>query len=373
MEQAAADDQPAVHIAEEENGDGEMGTVLKISFACSSPVSWPAMSGSMDGFLISCRKIQMFEKKGVSLGVVVLVVQSGSERQFKARVEAAIRSAIKRPRNGGGVKLPFGLCGCQEENSRGVEDDGGLFDGGDGLRSDHVQLPSSLPESVVVVAVDEWGTVRSGCGGSEISRWMINSDEVEIVDRMGTNSFKGVYRGKKVWIKKMRGCERGSAYEFEIRQDLLQLMTCGQRNILQFVGMCIDESNGLCIVTRMMDGGSVHDLIQRNKKMGAKEVMRIALDVAEGLMFMNSHGVAYRDLNAQRILLDRQGNAFLGDMGILPSCNNAGEVTEYETAGYRWLAPEVSNVWIPYTILCSSDMLLFIKKLGEIALYRIDN
>ncbi|KAG1339045.1 serine/threonine-protein kinase STY46 [Cocos nucifera] len=342
VEQATAEDHPAVHIQEVHDDDEAEGLAFKIAFACNSSVSWPAMSGALDTSLICCKKIQIFEKKGLTLGVVTILVQPGNERHFKSRIEAALRSAVKKPRTNV-VKLSFGLCGCQEESSRNVEEDV-QFDGDDGPRVDNeashrIQLPTPLPESSLVVSIDEWQTIRSG--GEEIGKWILSSDEVEFVDRIGPNSFKGVHRGKRVWIKKLRGCERGSAYDVEIRQDLLQLMSCGQKNILQFHGICIEENQGLCVVTRMMDGGSVHDVMQRNKKFPIREVMRIALDVAEGLMFMNIHGVAYRDLNTQRILLDRQGNACLGDMGIVASCNNVGEVTEYETAGYRWLAPEI--------------------------------
>lgn len=262
----------------------------------------------------------MFERKGVTLGVVA--VEGGGDgvdkEVMRERVESALRSAIKRPAK----KLPFGLCGCQEQDEDGL------------VRGERIQL----------VGVDEWQTVHTGNNNKdEIARWMLDPKEVEFSDQMGANSFKGLCRGKKVWIKKMKGCERGSVYEVEIRCDLVQLMSCGHRNLLQFVGVCIEERHGLCVVTRMMDGGSVRDLIERRKKVEAKEVMRIGLDVAEGLMFMNGHGVAYRDLNVNRVLLDKQGNALLGDMGIVASCNNGGEVTEYETEGYRWLAPEVSE------------------------------
>ncbi|XP_020108876.1 fibroblast growth factor receptor 3 [Ananas comosus] len=343
IEQAFAEDQPAINILEmQENNNGVDGFFFKLTFTCNSPLSWQAMSGSLDSSLICCRKIQIFEKKGLTLGIVVIFVQSGNERNFKSRVEAALRSAVKKPKTNG-VKLPFGLCGCQEENSRNCEEDS-PFDRDDRASAAdneplrRIQLPSPLPESSLVVSVDEWQTVRSG--GEEIGRWIINSDEVEFIDWVGSNSFKGVYRGKKVWVKKLRGCEMGTAYDIEIRQDLLQLMSCGQKNILQFYGMCFEENHGLCIVTRMVEGGSVHDVTEKNRKLHIREVMRIALDVAEGLMFMNDHGVAYRDLNTQRILLDKQGNAYLGDMGIVTSCN-LGEVKEYETAGYRWLAPEI--------------------------------
>ena len=96
-----------------------------------------------------------------------------------------------------------------------------------------------------------------------------------------------------------------------------------------------------CVMTKLMKGGSVHDLMLKNKKLQIKEIMRIAADVAEGVKFMNDHGIAYRDLNTQRILLNKHGNACLGDMGIVTACKSVDEAMEYETDGYRWLAPEV--------------------------------
>lgn len=343
IEQAVEEDHPAIMI--QEIGDGEMqGAIFKLTFACNSSISWPSLSGSLDSASICCKKIQIFEKKGSTLGIVLVLVQSGQEKSFRNRIETALKLALKKPK-ATPIKLPFGLCGCQEENARGkgeVEIDGDDERGYEsGMESSNpafgIQLP--LPASSFIVSVDEWQTVRSG--GEDIEKWLLNTDQIEFTDPIVPNSFKGVYKGRRVAIEKVRGCERGSAYEIELRRDLLELMSCGHKNILQFHGICIDENHGLCIVTKMMEGGTVHDLMQKSKKLPIKEIMRIAVDVAEGLMFMNDHGVAYRDLNIQRILLDRQGNACIGDMGVVTTCKNAGEVTEYETTGYRWLAPEI--------------------------------
>lgn len=347
IEQAAEDDRPAILI--QEMSDGELQeSVFKISFACSCPISWPSLSGSLDSASICCKKIQLFEKKGSTLGIVMVLVQSGQEKFFKNRIETALKLALRKPKTGP-MKLPFGLCGCQEENA-GVcaeaeiegEEERNADNCIENSNPSKIRIPLPLPVSSIVVSVDEWQTIRSG--GEEIGKWLLNSDHIEFTDPTGPNSFKGVYKGRRVAIDKVRGCERGSAYEIELRRDLLELMSCGHKNILQFHGVCVDENHGLCIVTKMMEGGSVHEMIQKGRKIPIKEIMRIAVDVAEGLMFMNDHGVAYRDLNAQRILLDRQGNACVGDMGVVTTCKNAGEVTEYETAGYRWLAPEVSPV-----------------------------
>lgn len=345
IEQASGDDRPAIMI-QEVSDDEAQGSVYKLTFACNSSISWPAMSGALDTASICCKKIQIFEKKGFTLGVVILAVQAGQEKSFKSQIENALKSAVKKPKPTT-VKLPFGLCGCQEENTKGrdfgeIEEEEACdesFRNGVENSNLKIQLQMPLPSSSFVVSVDEWQTVQSG--GEEIGRWLLNSDNLEFIDQTGPNSFKGVYKGKRVGIEKLKGCDKGNAYEFELRKDLLELMTCGHKNILQFYGVCVDENHGLCVVTKLMEGGSVNDLILKSRRLQTKEIIRIAIDVAEGIKFLNDHGVAYRDLNSQRILLDRHGNVCLGDMGIVTACKSVGEATEYETDGYRWLAPEI--------------------------------
>ncbi|XP_007046468.2 PREDICTED: uncharacterized protein LOC18610629 isoform X2 [Theobroma cacao] len=296
-------------------------------------------------FIQQVSEDEIFEKKGFTLGIILFLVQPAQDKLFKSHIENALKSAIKKPKMTT-VKLPFGLCGCQEENSKGrdfgeIEEDAIEQTHRNGIENSNtkIQLQMPLPTSSFVVLVDEWQTIQSG--GDEIGKWLLNSDNLEFVDQIGPNSFKGVYKGKRVGIEKLKGCDKGNSYEFELRKDLLELMTCGHRNILQFYGVCVDENNGLCVVTKLMEGGSVHDLMLKNKKLQIKEIIRIAADVAEGVKFMNDHGVAYRDLNTQRILLDKHSNACLGDMGIVTACKNVGEAMEYETDGYRWLAPEI--------------------------------
>ncbi|KAH6765701.1 Protein kinase superfamily protein [Perilla frutescens var. hirtella] len=379
IEQAAVEDNPAIMIQEISDEEANAnGSVLKLTFACNSAISWPVMSGALDSSSICCKKLQIFEKKGFTLGIVMLLVEAGQEKMFKTRIGNALRLASKKPKNNP-IKLPFGLCGCQEESTRGREfgeieedcgGDGSYRNGGENLDS-KLQLQLPLPDDSIVVSVDEWQTVASGRDG--IGKWLLNHDTVEITDQIGPGAFKGVYKGKKVGIEKLKGCDKGNAYEFELRKDLLELMTCGHKNILQFHGVCVDENHGLCIVTKLMEGGSVHDLIMKNKKIQIKEVLRIVTDVAEGIKFMNDHGVAYRDLNTQRILLDKRGNACLGDMGIVSACKSVSEAMEYETDGYRWLAPEiiagdpenVTETWMSNAY--SFGMIIWEMVTGEIA------
>ncbi|KAI5408549.1 uncharacterized protein LOC127084498 [Lathyrus oleraceus] len=344
MEQALEDSQAAILIDEEYDGEMPLqGSLFKLTFACNSPISWPAMSSALDSSSICCKKIQIFEKKGLTLGIVLLLVLSGAgqDNLVRTRVESALKFAMKKPK-ASVVKLPFGLCGCQEENFKGrevgeiEEDCSSVYCENS---SQKIQLEMPLPNSSFHVSVDEWQTIQ--IDADEMQKWLLNSDSLEFLEQIGHNSYRGAYMGKKVGIEKLRGCDKGNLYEFALRKDLLELMTCGHKNILQFCGVCVDDNHGLCVVTKFMEGGSVHDLISKNKKLQSKDIVRIAVDVAEGIKFMNDHGAAYRDLNTQRILLDKHGSACLGDLGIVTACKSNQEAMDYETDGYRWLAPEI--------------------------------
>ncbi|KAJ4883266.1 Protein kinase superfamily protein [Raphanus sativus] len=346
IEQACGGDDSPVFVIQEVCDEEAQGLVFKLTFACTCSLSWSTVSASLDSDSICCKNVQIFEKKGLTLGVVLLLIECGEEKLFKNKVESALKSAVRKPKLNS-VKLPFGLCGCQEQKA-GVGEFGDVVDEesidqcyGQEFDGSNTRIQLEMPplNSKFSVLVDEWQTIQSG--GDDIERWLLSSDSVEFGDKLGPNSFKGVYRGKRVAVEKLKGCDKGNSYEFEIRKDFLELMTCGHKSILQFHGVCIDENHGLCVVTKLMQGGSLRELMLKKKKLQTKEIFRIAVDIAEGMKFMNDHGVAFRDLNTQRILLDKQGNACLGDMGIVTACKSASEAMEYETDGYRWLAPEI--------------------------------
>lgn len=336
VEQAADGDQPAIEIHQV---SGE-GSAFKLTFACKSAISLQTLSGAIGGSVLYCKKIQIFEKKGLTLGVVTVVVDPSEEKHFKSRIGAALRSAVKKQWSAT-AKLHLSICSCHLEgpNSTDASPSSSTSEI-NAIRRIH--LPGPFPGASLVVSVDQ--SQAAPFGAEELRRWILSAGDMEFVERAGINSFIGSYKGEKVWIKKLKGRERGNENEIQIRQDLLRLMSSGMKNLLQFCGICFNDRSELCVVTPLMEGGSVRDLMQRSKKLQVGDIVRIALHMAEGLLLMNSHGVAFRDLNTKRILLDRQGNACLGDMGIVSAGMNPGEVTEYETAGYQWLAPEIIAV-----------------------------
>lgn len=102
------------------------------------------------------------------------------------------------------------------------------------------------------------------------------------------------------------------------------LSTLRHPNVLLYMGACVRPSQPLCIVSELVDGGSLHQILHAPrpksaaaKKAGAKanavrngfspnERVKLALDIARGMLYLHSSRppLLHRDLKASNILID---------------------------------------------------------------------
>ncbi|MFW6135972.1 MAG: protein kinase domain-containing protein [Chloroflexota bacterium] len=80
------------------------------------------------------------------------------------------------------------------------------------------------------------------------------------------------------------------------------------------------EGNLSYIVMECLEGDSLktrlNDYRVRGERMGLGEVVRILLDVLNGLAYAHCEGMVHRDLKPANVLLTRRGDAVLSDFGI---------------------------------------------------------
>ncbi|GAB0498555.1 hypothetical protein MMPV_009901 [Pyropia vietnamensis] len=102
------------------------------------------------------------------------------------------------------------------------------------------------------------------------------------------------------------------------------LSTLRHPNVLLYMGACVRPSQPLCIVSELVEGGSLHQILHAPrpksgaaKKAGAKanavrngfspnERVKLALDIARGMLYLHSSRppLLHRDLKASNILID---------------------------------------------------------------------
>jgi tRNA A-37 threonylcarbamoyl transferase component Bud32/uncharacterized protein with WD repeat len=84
------------------------------------------------------------------------------------------------------------------------------------------------------------------------------------------------------------------------------------------------------LVMRYLAGGTLAELV-RERPLGLDEVARLVSQIGSALEHAHQNGIVHRDVKPSNVLLDGQGNAFLGDFGIAKMLEGMGDLTRTGT------------------------------------------
>lgn len=101
------------------------------------------------------------------------------------------------------------------------------------------------------------------------------------------------------------------------------------------------EPDSAYLVMRYLRGGSLRDRIDKTGALRPESVSKILEQVAAALTFAHRNGVIHRDIKADNILLDEDGNAYLGDFGIAKELGTEANLTKDNIIGTpAYIPPE---------------------------------
>lgn len=104
------------------------------------------------------------------------------------------------------------------------------------------------------------------------------------------------------------------------------------------------EPDSAYLVMRFLRGGSLRDRMLLDGKLNVEATSMILEQVGKALNFAHVNGVVHRDVKADNILMDEDGNAYLGDFGIAKVVGTEGGGDQGQIVGTpAYLAPEQIN------------------------------
>ncbi|XP_022772603.1 serine/threonine-protein kinase STY8-like isoform X2 [Durio zibethinus] len=174
--------------------------------------------------------------------------------------------------------------------------------------------------------------------------WDIDTSLLKYESKLASGSYgdlyMGTFCGQDVAIKVLRTEHLNENLRREFIQEVNIMRKIRHKNVVQFIGACT-RSPSLCILTEFMSGGSMYDLLHKQKS-GFKLpfLLKVAIDVSNGMSYLHQNRIMHRDLKAANLLMDENGVVKVADFGVARVQAQSGVMTA-ETGTYRWMAPEV--------------------------------
>ncbi|KAF3777875.1 Serine/threonine-protein kinase [Nymphaea thermarum] len=109
----------------------------------------------------------------------------------------------------------------------------------------------------------------------------------------------------------------------------------------KFIGACKEPV--MVVVTELLLGGSLRKylLSMRPRCLDMQVAVSFALDIAQAMECLHSHGIIHRDLKPENLLLTEDHKTVkLVDFGLARE-ESLTEMMTAETGTYRWMAPEL--------------------------------
>uniref|UniRef100_W5JZX1 Tyrosine-protein kinase n=1 Tax=Astyanax mexicanus TaxID=7994 RepID=W5JZX1_ASTMX len=203
------------------------------------------------------------------------------------------------------------------------------------------------------------------------AEWEVDRSSLAKVEKLGSGEFAEVWHG--VWNKNIDvAIKEFRVISPEIQTEIKIMKEYKHERLLKLYGVCT-VSEPFCLITELMKNGSLKKYLishRERKDIAFSLMIDFAVQVTEGMAYLESKNIVHRDLRADNILLTDMQFCKIADFGLADfTLPGDRESTFAVKVPIKWMAPEIFDNQV-YTSKC--DVWSFGILLTEIVTYGND-
>ena len=172
---------------------------------------------------------------------------------------------------------------------------------------------------------------------------LIQHQELKYGEMLDFGGFGIVYHGAwrmiDVAIKELIPEKPNAESAKEFKAEAQTMKRLRHPNIVQFYGYCM--SPRYCIVMEYMPQGSLYDLLYSRKDIQWELRIRMAIDMARGLLYLHEENIIHRDIKSPNVLLNEHFEAKITDFGLAKVITEGLPASKNPLGTPGWMAPEL--------------------------------
>ncbi|XP_041647113.1 megakaryocyte-associated tyrosine-protein kinase isoform X2 [Cheilinus undulatus] len=167
--------------------------------------------------------------------------------------------------------------------------------------------------------------------------WLLDISKLTLGEIIGEGEFgavyEGEYMGQRVAVKTIKCDVTAQAF---LRETTV-MTKLQHKNLVRLLGVALHK--GLHIVTELMTKGNLVNFLRTRGRsvVSSVKLLRFALDVCEGMEYLESKKLVHRDLAARNVLVSDDSVAKVSDFGLTKLDSKASDNVKLPV---KWTAPE---------------------------------
>lgn len=174
---------------------------------------------------------------------------------------------------------------------------------------------------------------------------MFIAERYEVLEKIGSGGMSDVYRAKchklnrYVAIKVLKNeFSEDKTFVAKFRDEAQSAAGLMHANIVNVYD--VGEEDGIYyIVMELVEGITLKKYIERKGRLGIRESVSIAIQVAQGMDAAHSHHIVHRDIKPQNIIISKEGKVKVTDFGIARAASS-NTINSTVMGSVHYISPE---------------------------------